>query len=92
MPPAIKKVTLEDEGDSQMYHVRYRQPSRFEKIRTPQWATDVAGSISRGAKVRMGKTPAGSWLVQGVLIHPMGVEDKNHAMSLAGRIRREIEE
>lgn len=85
----IKKVTQEGGGT---YHVRYRQPGRFEKIRTPGWATDIAESVSKGAHVRMGKTSADNWLVQSVLIEPEGVRDKNHAKSLAARIRRKVEE
>lgn len=88
----IKKVTLEDRGGSPMYHVRYRQPGRFDTIRTPQWAANVAESVSKGAKVRMGKTDAGNWFIQSVLLTKQGVRDKNHARSLASRIRKKIEE
>lgn len=84
----IKKVTRE--GD--LYHVRYRPPSQFEKIRTPDWAQNVAESVSKGGKIRMGQTPAGTWLIQSILIAPKGVRGKNHAKSLAGRIRRKLEE
>lgn len=86
----IKKVTRE--GEAGTYHVRYRQPGRFGKIRTPKWASRVARSESKGASVRMGKTPAGNWLVQSILLTPKGIRDKNHAKSIAARIRREIEE
>lgn len=88
----VKKVTLEDEGGTPMYHVRWRQPGNFERIRTPGWAANVAESVSKGAKVRMGKTPAGNWLVQSVLLTKQGVRDKNHAKSLASRIRRKIDD
>lgn len=84
----IKKVTRE--GENGTYHVRYRDPDRFDTIRTPSWASRIADSVSKGAKVRMGKTSADNWFIQSILIAPEGVEDKNHAMSLAGRIRREI--
>lgn len=83
-----KKVTLE--GD--FYHVRYRQPGQFEKIRTPDWAAGVARSVSKGAEVRMGQTSAGTWLVQSVLLTRQGVTDKNHARSLAARIRKKIDD
>lgn len=84
----IKKVTKEGE----FYHIRYRQPSRFERIRTPDWASRVARSVSKGAEVRMGRTEAGNWFVQGVLIERAPGKSKNKAMSLAGRIRRKIED
>lgn len=84
----VKKVTLE----GQHYHVRYRPPGQFTRIRTPGWADRVAESVSKGANVRMGRTDAGNWLIQSVLIEKNGVRDKNHAKSLAGRIRRKIEE
>lgn len=88
MSPKIKKVTRE----GSYYHVRFRQPWRFEKIRTPDWAARVARSESKGAEVRMGKTEADNWLVQSVLLKPKGIRDKNHAKSIAARIRKEIEE
>ena len=86
--PRIKKVT-EYDGT---YHVRYRQPGRFSKIRTPDWAARAAGSVSKGAEVRMGKTPAGNWYVQSVILEKRGVRDKNHAKSLASRIRRKVDD
>lgn len=89
---SIKKVTLEDVGDTPMYHVRWRYPGNFEQIRTPSWAANIADSVSKGAKVRMGKTPAGNWYVQSVLLTKAGVRDKNHAKSLAARIRRKVDD
>lgn len=86
--PQIKKVTKE--GD--FYHVRYRNPSQFERIRTPDWAAGVARSESKGAEVRMGRTAAGTWLVQSVLIRRGGGKTKQDAMRLAGRVRRKIED
>lgn len=88
MAPKVKKVTKE--GD--FYHVRYRQPGRFSKIRTPDWASNVADSVSKGAEVRMGMTSAGNWYPQGILIETTGVRGKNHARSLASRIRKKIED
>lgn len=84
----VKKVADEDEFTS----VRFRQPGQFNRIRTPAWAANVAESVSKGAKVRMGRTDAGNWLVQSVLVTPRGVRDKNHARSLGVRIRKKIEE
>lgn len=86
--PTIKKVTKE--GD--FFHVRFRPPSQFTKIRTPDWAARVARSESKRAEVRMGKTDADSWYVQSVLIKRGGGKNKHKAMELAGRIRRKIEE
>lgn len=85
---SIKKVT--DEGD--YFHVRYRQPGRFDRIRTPAWASRVANSVSKNAKVRMGETSADNWFIQSVLIEKPGIRDKNHAKSLASRIRKKIED
>lgn len=84
----IKKVT--EEGD--FIHVRFRQPGQFTMIRTPAWAANVAESDSKGARVRMGRTDAGNWLVQSVLLRPQAVDGKSEAQSIAARIRKEIEE
>lgn len=83
---SIKKVTAEDG----FIHVRYRPPSQFERVRTPGWAKDVAESVSSGALVRMGRTPAGNWLVQSILIKKGHGKTKQDAMRLAGQIRRKI--
>lgn len=86
---SVKKIAR----DGSYIHVRFRQPGQFDgHIRTPEWASNVADDVSKGAKVRMGRTPAGTWLVQSVLIEPTGVRDKNHASSLAAKIRRKIED
>lgn len=86
--PKIKLVAAEED----YFHVRYRPPSQFDQIRTPGWAAKVAHSVSRNAKVRMGKTPAGNWLVQSVLIRRGHGKTKNDAMSLASRIMDKVEE
>lgn len=63
--PDIERVDLED----RYYHVRFNDPDRFETIRTPDWAAKVAGSVSRGAEVRMGKEKdSDDWEVEAVLI------------------------
>lgn len=85
----IKKVEKKDGGD---WHVRYRPPSQFMRIRTPGWASNVADSVSKGANVRMGRTTADNWLIQSIVLEPAGVRDANHAKSLAARIRRKIED
>lgn len=84
----IKKTVEEGE----FWHVRFRQPGRFDMIRTPAWAADVAESTSKGARVRMGRTEAGNWLVQSVLLRPAGVDGKSHAEKLAREIQREIDD
>lgn len=86
----IKKTTRE--GDDDNYHVRFRQPSRFDRIRTPAWARRVARDESKGAVVRMGRTPAGNWLVQSVILTPRGIQGKRHARRIARRIQRKIDE
>lgn len=85
--PTIKKTTKE--GD--FFHVRFRQPGRFTQVRTPGWAARVAQSVSSGAKVRMGRTSAGNWLVQSVLIKTGHGKTHADAKRLARQIRDEIE-
>ena len=61
----IQAVETEDE----YVHVRFRDPDRYETIRTPDWAADAASSVSEGAEVRTGKEKGGDdWEVQSVLI------------------------
>lgn len=84
----IKKTTTKD----RFIHVRYRQPSQFTRVRTPGWAARVAQSVSSGAKVRMGRTSAGTWLVQSVLIRRGNGKTVNDAKRLAAEIRRKIDE
>ena len=63
--PSVKGV--ESEGD--YIHVRFRQPSEFDDIRTPDWAQNLASEVSTGSKVRMGhRKESDSWAVQSVLI------------------------
>ena len=63
--PEVLAVETEDE----YVHVRFRDPDEFETIRTPDWAQDVAESVSEGAEVRTGKEAnADDWEVQSVLI------------------------
>lgn len=84
---SIEKVTQEDD----YMHVRFRPPSQFETIRTPGYASDAAQDTSKGAKVRMGRTEAGNWLVQSVLLRPRGIRGKRHARSLARRIQQSLD-
>lgn len=63
--PAVEDVDTEDE----YIHVRFRDPDRFDTIRTPDWAQEVAESVSQGSEVRTGKQSDGDdWDVQSVLI------------------------
>lgn len=43
---------METEGD--YVHVRFRDPVRYEEIRTPDWAKDPAESVSEGSEIRTG--------------------------------------
>lgn len=84
----IKKTAKED----QYYHVRFRQPSQFSSIRTPDWAANIASSISKDAEVRMGKTKqGGNWLVQTVLIKRAPGKTYNDARRLARRIQKKVD-
>ena len=50
-------------------HVRFRDPDRFDEIRTPDWAANAARSVSDGAEVRTGRVEASDdWQVEAVLI------------------------
>lgn len=85
MFPSVKKVSSKDE----FYHVRFRPESQFTRIRTPNWAETVSESVSEGSKVRMGRTQAGNWLVQTVLIKKTMSAKK--AMNQAQKVVSEIE-
>ncbi|WP_123619921.1 hypothetical protein [Halorubrum sp. CSM-61] len=78
-----------EEGD-EYYHVRYRDPDRFDEIRTPDWADRVSGSVSEGSEVRMGKREDDDdWVVQSVLIKKNAGETK--AREQADEIIEKIE-
>jgi len=72
------------------YHIRFRQPHRFTKIRIPNWAERVANSVSKNAQVKMGKTKAGNWLVQSVMI-TLKYHDGWDARRLAKKVVEKIE-
>lgn len=68
-------------------HVQFRDPDRFETIRTPDWAANAAQSVSEGAEVRTGKLADGDdWLVESVLV------DKHVGEDTAREEAREIVE
>lgn len=84
--PKPKSVDLE--GD--YYHVRFRDPGDFSDVRTPEWASDAAGEISKGSKVRTGRRTGGDeWVVQSVLV-PRRV-GKSKAREQARKIVEKIE-
>jgi hypothetical protein len=57
------------EESEDFLHVRFRDPDKFDTIRTPDWAANAAGSVEEGAEVRTGKREdSDDWLVQSVLI------------------------
>ncbi len=60
--PLAGEVLLET--GEEYIHVRYRDPDRYETIRTPDWAAEAARSVS---EVRTGKRED-EWEVQSVLI------------------------
>lgn len=83
--PQIQKVELEDE----YYHVRFRDPDKFDTIRTPGWAENVGDSVSKSSEVRMGKEQGGDdWLIQSVLIKKEAgeVQAKQQAKKIAEKI------
>jgi hypothetical protein len=71
--PEINTVDTEDE----YIHVQFRDPDRFDEIRTPDWAANAAQSVSDGAEVRTGKLEdSDDWEVETVLIAKSVGEDK----------------
>ena len=85
MSPEIQKFEAGDE----YHHVRFRSPDEFETIRTPDWAANVAESVSSGSEVRMGKYEDDDWSVESVLI-PKNIDEKL-ARSKAKKIVDKIE-
>lgn len=73
------------------FHIRFRNPSQFTQIRTPDWADRVSDSVSKGSEVRMGRTSSGNWLVASVLIKKAH-HDGWDARRLAKRIVEKIED
>lgn len=84
--PDVQSVETEDD----YVHVRFRDPDRFDQIRTPDWAEDPAESVQSGAEVRTGKREGSDdWEVQSVLI-PAEV-DEDEARDKARAIAEKIE-
>lgn len=84
--PQLESIDLEDD----YYHARFRDPDQFDTIRTPDWAENVAESVSEGAEVRMGQEEGSDdWNVQSVLIKKQAGENK--AQEQAEEIAQKIE-
>lgn len=84
--PAVDKVDEEDD----YIHVRFRDPDRFDTIRTPDWAKNAAESVTDGAEVRTGKEEGSDdWKVESVLIP--ADEDEDQARDEAEEIIEKIE-
>ncbi|ADJ14789.1 hypothetical protein [Halalkalicoccus jeotgali] len=65
------------ETDDEYVHVRFRDPDRYEEIRTPDWAKEPAESVSEGSEVRTGKIEGSDdWEVTSVLIEKHVGEEK----------------
>ncbi|SDK35829.1 hypothetical protein [Natronorubrum texcoconense] len=63
--PDVELVETEDD----YIHVRFRDPDRYDEIRTPDWAKEPAESVSDGSEVRTGKLEGeDDWEVTSVLI------------------------
>jgi hypothetical protein len=74
----VESVDTEDD----YIHVRFRDPDRYETIRTPDWAKQPAASVSEHAEVRTGKEQdSDEWEVQSVLIKKSVGEDKATAQA-----------
>jgi len=78
---------VEQEGE--YVTVRFRDPDVFQTVREPNWAQWVAGYVSSGARVRVGKEPESEkWTVQSVLVeHHVG---ETRAREQAKRIAEKI--
>ena len=71
--PDVTKVETEDD----YIHVRFRDPDRYEEVRTPDWAEEPAESVSEGSEVRTGKLEGeDDWEVTSVLIEKSVGEEK----------------
>lgn len=71
--PDVEMVETEDE----YIHVRFRDPDRYDEIRTPDWAKEPAESVSEGSEVRTGQVEdEGDWEVTSVLIEKHVGEEK----------------
>ena len=71
--PDVEAVETEDE----YIHVRFRDPDRYDEIRTPDWAKEPAESVSEGSEVRTGKKEGSDdWEVTSVLIQKNVGEEK----------------
>ena len=71
--PDVNTVETEDD----YIHVQFRDPDRFDEIRTPDWAENPAQSVSDGAEVRTGQEEGSDdWKVETVLIKKSVGEDK----------------
>lgn len=86
----LKTASPEEEGD--MYHIRFRMSSQFEQIRTPEYADDISDSVREGTEVRMGKTEAGNWLTQSVLIDGNKATSMSKAKKYARKIQEKVDE
>lgn len=85
--PDIQSTETEDE----YIHVRFRDPDEFDAIRTPDWAQNVAESVSEGSEVRTGKREGSDeWEVQSVLVKKSVGEEK--AREQATQIVRKMQE
>jgi hypothetical protein len=84
--PDINAIETEDK----YIHVQFRDPDRFDEIRTPDWAENAAQSVSDGAEVRTGQLEENDdWLVEAVLLEKSIGEDK--AKEQAAEIVEKIE-
>ncbi|ESP89963.1 hypothetical protein [Candidatus Halobonum tyrrellensis] len=71
--PDVETVETGDE----YVHVRFRDPDRYDEIRTPDWADDPAESVSAGSEVRTGRVEGSDeWEVTSVLIDKHVGEEK----------------
>lgn len=72
-------------------HVRFRDPDRFETIRTPDWAENAAESVIDDAEVRTGTEGGDDWSVESVLLPEDEVDGRDETKARAREIVEKIE-
>lgn len=88
MAPSIAETT------DNYYHVRFKDPDKFDDVRTPDWAENAASSVVEGAEVRTGHQKNGDesdWEIQSVLIPTDKATGEDDAITLAKQIVEKIE-
>ena len=79
------------ERGTKYWNFIFRDSSNFEKIRQPEFAQDIANSISRESTVKIGMTPTGNWMVQSVKIKTHG-NSMRKAMDQGKKVQTKVDD